>query len=229
MSNITAITEHDYELFRCKAITKKGSRCKRLRCIGDKDFCRQHNTLGKKTPQFECPICYEKVYITEGISLDLSCGHKFCADCISKWTIKKSTCPLCRGDVLVGDFRKCLQHSVTTKILILINFRNISIVNVYFDYLGLMKRHNLCSEEHDRRCGMFNYLEQHFNNRIITKSLWKGTVLPVFDKIFYGFDDYEFESTFIRTNNNFSSFYLTNNPEITLDTTYIYNRLLFNR
>jgi uncharacterized membrane protein YgcG len=50
----------------------------------------------KKCPSFgvtSCPICLED-FSSESKLLD--CGHTFCHDCITQWTSKHSTCPICR-------------------------------------------------------------------------------------------------------------------------------------
>lgn len=45
-----------------------------------------------------CPICYEEV----GSGSQLKCGHMFHEKCIGTWFMKKTTCPMCRYDVIKG-------------------------------------------------------------------------------------------------------------------------------
>jgi len=39
----------------------------------------------------ECPICFNKKFLNT-----LSCNHKFCENCLKKWTLITPNCPLCR-------------------------------------------------------------------------------------------------------------------------------------
>ena len=43
-----------------------------------------------------CPICIEEV----GTGAQLKCGHMFHEVCIGTWFMKKTTCPMCRYDIL---------------------------------------------------------------------------------------------------------------------------------
>lgn len=45
-----------------------------------------------------CPICFEEV----GAGAQLKCGHMFHEVCIGTWFMKKTTCPMCRYDILSG-------------------------------------------------------------------------------------------------------------------------------
>jgi hypothetical protein len=40
----------------------------------------------------ECSVCYE----TYDDALRTRCGHTFCEDCLSRWTLNNVTCPMCR-------------------------------------------------------------------------------------------------------------------------------------
>ena len=40
----------------------------------------------------ECPICYEAT----GDAITTNCNHKFCRNCLARWTALKNTCPMCR-------------------------------------------------------------------------------------------------------------------------------------
>jgi len=40
----------------------------------------------------ECSVCYE----TYDDALKTRCGHTFCEDCLSRWTLNNVTCPMCR-------------------------------------------------------------------------------------------------------------------------------------
>lgn len=43
-----------------------------------------------------CPICFEEV----GTGAQLKCGHMFHEVCVGTWFMKKTTCPMCRYDIL---------------------------------------------------------------------------------------------------------------------------------
>lgn len=43
-----------------------------------------------------CSICFEEV----GTGAQLKCGHMFHENCIGTWFMKKTTCPMCRYDIL---------------------------------------------------------------------------------------------------------------------------------
>ena len=47
----------------------------------------------------ECAICYESM--SQKCTVNLTCGHKFCACCIREWKSRNSSCPLCRGPCIV--------------------------------------------------------------------------------------------------------------------------------
>uniref|UniRef100_A0A8C0FW68 RING-type E3 ubiquitin transferase n=1 Tax=Chelonoidis abingdonii TaxID=106734 RepID=A0A8C0FW68_CHEAB len=53
-----------------------------------------------------CPICLE--YLTDPVSVD--CGHNFCRGCITQYCAEwvgcgSLTCPICRSQILKGNFR----------------------------------------------------------------------------------------------------------------------------
>jgi hypothetical protein len=39
----------------------------------------------------ECTVCLDRE-----TDITLQCGHHFCEKCISAWTVKEDTCPMCR-------------------------------------------------------------------------------------------------------------------------------------
>lgn len=45
--------------------------------------------------QLECPICLD---VCESVASLDACSHKFCYDCIIKWSEKKSLCPYCKTE-----------------------------------------------------------------------------------------------------------------------------------
>lgn len=49
--------------------------------------------------RIECPICLDKIKYTDSI-LVTDCKHCYHKDCIGKWLESKSSCPLCREDIL---------------------------------------------------------------------------------------------------------------------------------
>ena len=62
------------------------------------DFVCVMNACEKVETNQECPICFEK--INDGIQL--KCAHMYHDDCIQHWFEKKTTCPMCRYDILSG-------------------------------------------------------------------------------------------------------------------------------
>lgn len=57
----------------------------------------------------ECCICNDQ--LTMKTIVNLECGHRFCKDCIWRWTKDKNTCPCCRGNIL-GNTKELqeMQH-----------------------------------------------------------------------------------------------------------------------
>ena len=47
-----------------------------------------------------CSVCL--LFLKKPVKLD-PCHHVFCNSCISKWLIRKRTCPSCRLDLKVSD------------------------------------------------------------------------------------------------------------------------------
>ena len=45
-----------------------------------------------------CSICYEEI----GSGIQLKCQHEYHDECISKWFMKHTTCPMCRYDVIAS-------------------------------------------------------------------------------------------------------------------------------
>lgn len=63
---------------------------------------RRKAAFGKKYPPIpnargtdteECPICIHPVRQYRNIS----CGHKFCTECLDRWYVKRNTCPICKS------------------------------------------------------------------------------------------------------------------------------------
>ncbi len=46
----------------------------------------------------QCPICFEEI----GDGVQLKCQHGFHEECIQTWFMKKTTCPMCRYDIMNG-------------------------------------------------------------------------------------------------------------------------------
>ncbi|ODN06394.1 E3 ubiquitin-protein ligase RNF8-B [Orchesella cincta] len=68
---------------------------------------------------YTCPICYDPCIETTVTN----CGHKFCKDCIGKWSLKKPVCPICSAlitsrnriyndDLFIESQLGCLSTSV---------------------------------------------------------------------------------------------------------------------
>ena len=43
----------------------------------------------------ECSICIHPIQHYRNIS----CGHKFCTECLDRWYIKRNTCPICKKNL----------------------------------------------------------------------------------------------------------------------------------
>ena len=67
----------------------------------------------------ECQLsCTDESNIVTGT---LTCGHKFCPDCIGKWCLQCTsngiypTCPLCRAEINIDHFSSTLPPTVRNK------------------------------------------------------------------------------------------------------------------
>ena len=40
----------------------------------------------------ECPVCYDE----NSELILLNCNHEICSDCLFKWVVNHTTCPICR-------------------------------------------------------------------------------------------------------------------------------------
>lgn len=61
----------------------------------DEFVCVMHATTNVESTDV-CSICYEEI----GIGVQLNCQHEYHDECISKWFVKHTTCPMCRYDVI---------------------------------------------------------------------------------------------------------------------------------
>ena len=52
----------------------------------------------ESTNVIECPICYTQ---EKGVKMP-TCDHLICKDCICKWTVKTTNCPMCREEFSTG-------------------------------------------------------------------------------------------------------------------------------
>jgi len=59
-------------------------------------------TEGETSAAESCPVCLED--FGPKAPKVLSCGHVFCAPCLSQWTRENSTCPICRAPVSGSDY-----------------------------------------------------------------------------------------------------------------------------
>ena len=63
---------------------------------------QEFTAVMEATPPVEtdstCSICFENI----GEGVQLKCNHVFHDHCIGKWFMKKTTCPLCRYDIIKG-------------------------------------------------------------------------------------------------------------------------------
>ena len=60
------------------------------------EFTAVMNSTTEVESSLTCSICYEKI----GGGVQLKCQHEFHEECIQAWFEKKTTCPMCRYDIL---------------------------------------------------------------------------------------------------------------------------------
>jgi hypothetical protein len=79
----------------CKAVTKKGLRCKNKCCVlnNNLEYCKLHSKIFKFEKPTDCPICQEDLASEKQ---PLSCGHWVHKNCILNW---KDQCPVCRSHI----------------------------------------------------------------------------------------------------------------------------------
>ena len=67
-------------------------------CVDDawKDFVSVMDATDQVETNETCPICFDEV----GTGVQLKCEHMFHEQCIGTWFMKKTTCPMCRYDIL---------------------------------------------------------------------------------------------------------------------------------
>tara|TARA_B100000963_G_C22467804_1_gene598701 strand:+ start:188 stop:625 length:438 start_codon:yes stop_codon:yes gene_type:complete len=62
------------------------------------DFVAAMHATTEVETNLECPICYEVI----GEGVQLKCDHMYHKECIHTWFDKKTTCPMCRYDIING-------------------------------------------------------------------------------------------------------------------------------
>lgn len=62
------------------------------------EFVAVMDAISEVETDAQCPICYEKI----GEGVQLKCKHAYHSDCIDTWFMKKTTCPMCRYDIIKG-------------------------------------------------------------------------------------------------------------------------------
>lgn len=72
----------------------------------------------KQMTKNACSICLDN--IEEGNIYGTPCGHVFHAKCISEWTKKHSSCPMCRERI--GTYQKESPVSQVLDALLVLNF-----------------------------------------------------------------------------------------------------------
>ncbi len=60
----------------------------------------------EKAQEAECAICMEKLYSVDFTGMLKGCSHKFCFNCIHKWSETETTCPMCKM-----EFREVIKDS----------------------------------------------------------------------------------------------------------------------
>ena len=62
------------------------------------EFVAVMDAITEVETNLECPICYEEI----GEGVQLKCDHMYHSECINTWFMKKTTCPMCRYDIIQG-------------------------------------------------------------------------------------------------------------------------------
>ena len=90
----------------CKGFTNNHLPCTRKASIDC--YCKTHS----KNSREDCAICIDRLFDEE----KLTCGHKFCRNCIYKW--EEGSCPMCRKpmvfinhnkSVIIEDIKKNIE------------------------------------------------------------------------------------------------------------------------
>nr|CAB3469578.1 unnamed protein product [Digitaria exilis] len=69
---------------------------------GHRRRCRDGKEEEDDTP-FDCAVCLCEFAGDDKLRLLPTCGHAFHVPCIDAWLLSHSTCPLCRGSILLAD------------------------------------------------------------------------------------------------------------------------------
>jgi hypothetical protein len=75
----------------------RASKTKEQNVNFDADADSSSESDGENAPT--CSICLEDIVAEDDENLELSCGHKFHANCVQGWISANHTCPNCRGAV----------------------------------------------------------------------------------------------------------------------------------
>jgi len=62
------------------------------------EFVTVMGAISEVETNMQCPICFEEI----GEGVQLKCEHMYHRGCISTWFNSKTTCPMCRYDVIKG-------------------------------------------------------------------------------------------------------------------------------
>ena len=109
------------------------------------DLCVTKNTFSIITPTTDsedtsCPICME--YITDKNKTTTACGHVFHSSCIFQNMMLRTSCPMCREDLICKSVPTPHPHSN-------ININNININNININYNGLQNNSQLMDIDDD--------------------------------------------------------------------------------
>ncbi|XP_057767218.1 RING-H2 finger protein ATL13-like [Salvia miltiorrhiza] len=59
--------------------------------------------IGADKDPFDCAVCLSEFEVEDELRLLPKCSHAFHVDCIDTWLLSHSTCPICRGNILLQD------------------------------------------------------------------------------------------------------------------------------
>ena len=86
------------------------------------------------------------------------------------------SCPMCRTEIHLDDYKKCLSHAILFKFLILVQFRNVMVRDIYFDFLNLSMFNLPRFSELARRRADFNIKTEDFPSDDAIRLYWPFTV-----------------------------------------------------
>ncbi|CAF3463449.1 unnamed protein product [Rotaria sp. Silwood1] len=108
--------------------------------------------------ELKCPLCYQPFQLP----VSAPCGHTFCQICINPWIVRQSTCPTCRTQTSMEEFRPISTRIVLNQLeRLCVRCKRCNEANI--------QRANI--QDHDKRCPNQTVSCPAFD----IKCAWKGT------------------------------------------------------